>query len=261
TFTIARMHEIWEMKKDALHVTYKMNSFMYEEIKCSSCNTSGLTNFVLYDIPRFLLLKTESVDRDCINLIDDIDQIRIRPSDTHLPFDYHAQTFLLVLEEDDVVYLRKTTNGYSSLNKTTGQFVELRDLSIYETGLASRWTIFVYETDEDVFYPSLIDKITFDQSSLAEGMEPDIWTIDTVQDLLPTFTDILKVGPIQIKKDDIKVLLDNDGNINDLIIDAHLFITATKAPFHKRVLALETYTISEIIEKKLKHQNKNKTKT
>ncbi|CAF1029304.1 unnamed protein product [Rotaria sordida] len=257
TFTIARMHEIWEMKKDALHVTYKMNSFMYEEIKCSSCNTSGLTNFVLYDIPRFLLLKTESVDRDCINLIHDIDQIRIRPSYTHLPFDYHAQTFLLVLEEDDVVYLRKTTNGYSSLNKTTGLFVELRDLSIYETGLASRWTIFVYETDEDVFYPSLIDKITFDQSSLAEGMEPDIWTIDTVQDLLPTFTDILKVGPIQIKKDDIKVLLDNDGNINDLIIDAHLFITATKAPFHKRVLALETYTISEIIEKKLKHIKKS----
>ncbi|CAF1327049.1 unnamed protein product [Rotaria sp. Silwood1] len=257
TFTITRMHDVWQIKTDALHVTYKMNSFMYEEIKCSSCNSSGLTNFVLYDIPRYLLLKTESAGTDCIDLIHDMDQIRIRPSDTHLPFDYHVQTVLLVLDEDDIVYLRKTTNGYSSLNKTTGQFVELRDFSIDETGLASRWTIFVYETDEEVFYPPLIDKITFDQSTLAEAMEPDIWTIDTVQDLLPTFPDILKVGPIQIQKDDMKILLDNDGNINDLIIDAHLSITATTAPFHKRVLALETHTISEIIEKKVKHIKKS----
>ncbi|CAF3760562.1 unnamed protein product, partial [Rotaria sp. Silwood1] len=257
TFTAARMYEVWQMKKDALHVTYKMNSFMYEEIKCSSCNTSGLTNFVLYDIPRFLLLKTESTGTDCVSLIDDIDQIRIRPSDIHLPFDYHVQTILIVLEEDDIVYLRKTTNGYSSLNKTTGQFEELRNVSAYETGLASRWIIFVYETDENVFYPPLIDKITFDQSTLAEGIEPDIWTIDTVQDLLPTFTDILRLGSIQIKKDDIKLLLDNDGDINDLIIDAHLYITATTAPFHKRVLAMETHTVSEIIQKKVKHIKKS----
>ncbi|CAF4619150.1 unnamed protein product, partial [Rotaria sp. Silwood2] len=257
TFTIARMHEVWQMKKDASHVTHKMNSFMYEEIKCSSCKTSGLTNFVLYDIPRFLLLKTESAGKDCISLIDDINQIRIRPSDTHLPFHYHIQTVLIVLEEDEIVYLRKTTNGYSSLNKTTGQFEELRNVSAYETGLASRWITFVYETDENVFYPPLIDKITFDQSTLAESVEPDIWTIDTVQDLLPTFTDILRVGPIQIKRDDIKLLLDNDGDINDLIIDAHLFITATTATFHKRVLAMDTHTVSEIIQKKIKHIKKS----
>ena len=62
-------------------------------------------------------------------------------------------------------------------------------------------------------------------------MEPDMWTIDTVQGLLPTFTDILKVGPVQMKKDDIKILLDNDSNIKDIVIDAHLFTTAIIAPF------------------------------
>ncbi|CAF4666543.1 unnamed protein product, partial [Rotaria sp. Silwood2] len=113
------------------------------------------------------------------------------------------------------------------------------------------------ETDENVFYPPLIDKITFDQSTLAESVEPDIWTIDTVQDLLPTSADILRVGPIQIKKDDIKLLLDNDGDINDLIIDAHLFITATTATFHKRILAMETHTVSEKIQKKIKHIKKS----
>ncbi|CAF3553711.1 unnamed protein product, partial [Rotaria sp. Silwood2] len=132
-----------------------------------------------------------------------------------------------------------------------------RNVSAYKTGLASRWITFVYETDENVFYPPLIDKITFDQSTLAESVKPDIWTIDTVQDLLPTFTDILRVGPIQIKKDDIKLLLDNDGDINDLIIDAHLFITATTATFHKRILAMETHTVSEKIQKKIKHIKKS----
>ena len=223
------------MKKDALHVTYRMNSFMHEEVKCSSCNIAGLTNFILYDIPRFLLLKTKSADIDCTSLIDYIDQIRIRPSNMHLPFDYHVHTDLIVLEEDDIVYLRKTTNGYSSLNKTTGPFEELCHLSTYEAGLTSRWTIFVYET---VFYPPSIDKITLDQSTL---VEPDIWAIDTVQDLLPTFTDTLRIGPIQIKKDDIKLLLDNNGDINDLIMDAHLFITATTGPFQEGVLAVETH--------------------
>ena len=199
-------------------------------------------------------MKTESADIDCTSLIDYIDQIRIRPSDMHLPFDYHVHTVLIVLEEDDIVYLRKITNGYSSLNKTTGQFEKLHHLSTYEAGVASRWIIFVYET---VFYPPSIDKITLDQSTLAESMESDIWTIDTVQDLLPTFTDTLRVGPIQIKKDDIKLLLDNNGDINDLIIDAHLFITATTAPFQERVLPVETHAVSEIIEKRLKHITKS----
>ena len=125
------MYEVWQTKNDVLHVTDKMNSFTYEEVKCSSCNTSGLTSFVLYDIPRFLLLKTESADEDGVSLINDLDQIRIRPSDTHLPLDYHAQTVLLILDEDDIVYLRRTTNGYSPLNNTTGQFQETRQLSTH----------------------------------------------------------------------------------------------------------------------------------
>ncbi|CAM4971875.1 unnamed protein product [Rotaria socialis] len=247
------MHEIWQMKKDASHVTHKIQFFMHEEINCSSCKTAGLTNFVLYDIPRFLIFKTESINTDCITLIDDINQLRIRPLDTNLPFDYHLQTVLIVLEEDDIVYLRKTTNGYTSFNKTTGQFVQLRDLSTYQTGLASRWIIFIYQTDENVFYPALMDKITLDQSTLAENMEPDEWTINTVHDLLPTFTDTLKIGSVQLKKDDIKTLLDNDADINDLIINVHLLIIASTAPFHKRVLAVESHTISDIIENKLKN--------
>ncbi|CAF4791551.1 unnamed protein product, partial [Rotaria socialis] len=253
TFTVVRMHEIWQMKKDASHVTHKIQFFMHEEINCSSCKTAGLTNFVLYDIPRFLIFKTESINTDCITLIDDINQLRIRPLDTNLPFDYHLQTVLIVLEEDDIVYLRKTTNGYTSFNKTTGQFVQLRDLSTYQTGLASRWIIFIYQTDENVFYPALMDKITLDQSTLAENMEPDEWTINTVHDLLPTFTDTLKIGSVQLKKDDIKTLLDNDADINDLIINVHLLIIASTAPFHKRVLAVESHTISDIIENKLKN--------
>ena len=99
-----------------------MNSFMYEEVKCSSCNTLGLTDFVLYNILRFLLLKTESAYEDCISLINDVGRIRIRPSDIHFSFDYHAQTVVIILDEDDIVCLRKTTNGYQSLNETTGQF-------------------------------------------------------------------------------------------------------------------------------------------
>ncbi|CAF4901642.1 unnamed protein product, partial [Rotaria magnacalcarata] len=66
-----------------------------------------------------------------------------------------------------------------------------------------------------------MDKITLDQSTLAENMEPDEWTINTVHDLLPTFTDTLKIGSVQLKKDDIKTLLDNDADINDLIINVH----------------------------------------
>ena len=108
-----------------------------------------------------------------------------------------------------------------------------------------------------LFYPPSIDKITLDQSTLAESMESDIWTTDTVQDLLPTFTDTLRVGPIQIKKDDIKLLLDNNGNINDLIIDAHLFITATTAPFQERVLPVVIHVVSKIIEKRLKRITKS----
>ena len=91
------------------------------------------------------------------------------------------------------------------MNKTTGHFQEIRQLSTHGIDLASCWTIFVCEIDENVFYPSSIDRVTFDQDTLAECMEPDMWTIDTVQDLLPTFSDILKVGPVQMKKDDIKI--------------------------------------------------------
>ncbi|CAM4985835.1 unnamed protein product [Rotaria socialis] len=199
------MHEIWQMKKDASHVTHKIQFFMHEEINCSSCKTAGLTNFVLYDIPRFLIFKTESINTDCITLIDDINQLRIRPLDTNLPFDYHLQTVLIVPEEDDIVYLRKTTNGYTSFNKTT-----------------------------------------------AEKMQPDKLAINAVQDLLPTFTDILKIGLVQLKND-IKTLLDNDADINDLIINVHLLITASTAPFHKHVLVVESHTVSNIIENKLKY--------
>ena len=76
-------------------------------------------------------MKTESANEDGVSLIDDIDQIRIRPSDAHLPLDYRAHTVLLILDEDDIVYLRRTTNSYSFLNNTTGQFQEIRQLSVH----------------------------------------------------------------------------------------------------------------------------------
>lgn len=50
----------------------------------------------------------------------------------------------------------------------------------------------------------------------------------------------------------MNILLDNNGNINDLIIDAHLCITAMKSPLDQRVLALSTHIVSEIIERRFR---------
>ncbi|CAF1202066.1 unnamed protein product [Didymodactylos carnosus] len=65
-----------------------------------------------------LLLKTANNDSDCVNLIDDVDQLLIRPSLYHPTFEYIV---LIVLEEDDIIYLRKTGHSYSSYNKLSGQ--------------------------------------------------------------------------------------------------------------------------------------------
>lgn len=252
TYEICRMHKIWQMSNETNNITAAMNEFMFDEIKCSSYNMSGLTNCVVHDIPRFLLLTTTSANPDCINMIDDADTLFIRPSFTHSSFEYNVQTMIIVLEEDDIIYLRKTQSGYSSYNKNNHCFEPLHDFSTQHTRFASRWTIFVYETYEHIFYASELQKISFDQTGLTATTEPDDYTMDTVDGLLPLFTAYLNVGPIRIRLDDIKVLLDKQGDLNDLIINAHLFVTATAASLQKRVLAVQSYVISEIIQKRLK---------
>jgi hypothetical protein len=249
------MHDVWEMKSNVEYISGVMTNFLSDEIKCSSCERLGLTNVVLYDIPRFLILKTISNDSDCINLIDDIEQLFIRPSPSHPSFEYNVQTVLIVLEEDNIVYLRKTGMGYSSFNETSGDFELLNDVTSEHAGLASRWTIFIYESNDTVFEAPTLDKIHLDQNDLAATIEPEECTIDTVQGLLPSFKGPFKVSDIQIKLEHINTLLNKDGDINDIIIDGHLFITASNASPDHKVLAIPCYLASQIIDKQLKQMS------
>jgi len=250
------MHEVWQMKSNIDYISTAMTNFLYDEIKCSSCRKLGLTNSILYDIPQFLLLKAVSDDSDCINLIDDVELLFVRPSPSHPSFEYDVQTVLIVLEEDNIAYLRKTGNGYSSYNKTSGEFELLNDLPAQQTGLSSRWTIFIYETQATIFELPPLEKIYLDQNALSANTEPEASTIDTVQGLLPSFKKPFDVGPIEMKPSDIKTLLDKDGDINDLIIDGHLLITASNGSPDYKILTVPSYLTTQIIDKQLKQMPK-----
>jgi hypothetical protein len=246
------MHEIWQMKSTAEHINAEMVTFVYKQIKCSSCPILGLTNSVLYDIPRFLLLNSRSNDTDCVKLIDDIDSLFIQPSLTYPLFEYNVQTVMIVLEEDQIMYLRKNGSEYSSYNKISGEFEALRDLTTQQTGLASSWTIFVYETEAVVFNLPSLQKIIFDQTNMQSALEPDVFSIGTVQGLLPSFDRPFNVGSIQMEQKTIDLLIQKETDLNDLIINGHLSLTVSAAPTNGRVLALDSLIVSEIVDKRLK---------
>ena len=222
---------------------------MFTEIKCSSCSRLGYTNSVVYDLPRFLILRTRSNVDECVNFIDDIDQLVIRPTATHRQVEYNVQTAMIVLEEDHIVYLKKNSNGYSSYNESTNQFESLNNVTAEDTGLASRWTLFVYETADASCKDLLFQKTILDVTDLPSAVQPEDYLIETVNGLLRGYKNGVNVGFIKISADDMKVLLDKNGDINDLIIDAHLSITAS----NERVLAIPTYLIRQIIFKKVKN--------
>ncbi len=68
------------------------------------------------------------------------------------------QTVLILLEEDEIIHLRKNGSKYSSYDKISGPFEALRDLTAQQTELPSSWTVFAYETEADVFNPLRLEK-------------------------------------------------------------------------------------------------------
>lgn len=249
------MHEIWSMKSTAKHISDGMANFINKDILCSGCQKPGLTNTFIYHLPKFLILNIRSsIDANYINLIDEVDALFIEPLNTSsLVVEYNIQTVLIVLEDDQIVYLRKDGNAYLSYNKATNQFEKILNLTTQQTGLSSNWTIFIYETSHTTFdYPQL-DKILLDQNSLSSPPEPDVLSIGVVQDLLPKFNRPFKVCSIQMEQHHIEDLRDENKNLNDLVINSHLRLTASTAPGNKRVLALDSLIVSDILRKNLKH--------
>ena len=257
TSIVDRMHGVWQMKSDIEYINTAMINFLYDEIKCSSCQKLGLSNSILYSIPQFLLLKAVSDDSECINLINDVEVLFVRPSPSHPSFEYDVQTVLIVLEEDNIIYLRKSGRGYSSYNKTSGEFELLDDLPAQQTGLASRWTVFIYETNATIFELPPLEKMYLDQSALSTNTEPEASTIDVVLGLLPSFKKPFDVGSIELKPIHIQTLLDKNGDINDLIIDAHLLITASSGSSHYKILTVPSYLTRQIIDQQLKQMPTN----
>ncbi|CAF4594053.1 unnamed protein product, partial [Rotaria magnacalcarata] len=187
TYAVDRLHDVRQMQTSIEDVNAIINSFVYEETKCSKCKEQGLTRVMLYDIPRFLILKTRNTDPNAINFIDDSGLLHIRPSFSHPSFEYNMETVLIVLEENAIFYLRKTENGYSSYNKATSEFEPIQDFSTCQTGLASNLILFVYKTETTVLDTPTLNKILFDQNNLTATTEPESWAIETVQGLLPAF--------------------------------------------------------------------------
>ncbi|CAF1043439.1 unnamed protein product [Adineta ricciae] len=176
----------------------------------------------------------------------------IKPTCYHRNIEYNAQTVMMVLEEDYIVYLRKNPNGYSSYNETTKQFELLKEVTAENTGLSCRWMVFVYETVDIVFPPFPMQKTTRHQTDLPPSLGPEDYIDEFVNDLLPIYEKGFLVGSIHIKLDDMTILLSPNGDINDLIIDAHLSITASSAASNNKVLAVPSYLIRQIILKKLR---------
>ncbi|CAF1437308.1 unnamed protein product [Adineta ricciae] len=114
------------------------------------------------------------------------------------------------------------------------------------------WMVFVYETVDIVFPPFPMQKTTQHQTDLPPSVGPEDYIDEFVNDLLPIYEKGFLVGSIHIKLDDMTVLLSPNGDINDLIIDAHLFITASSTASNNKVLAVPSYLIRQIILKKLR---------
>jgi hypothetical protein len=240
------------MKSTTDHINDEMTNFIDKQVTCRICKALGPATFALYDIPQFLLLKTRSNDTDCIQLIDDADLLTIKPSITCPSFEYTIQTVLIVLLGDEIFYLRKTGSGYSSYNKFSGRFEILHDSTAMGTGRASNWMIFAYETKDVVFKSPRLEKKILDPINFLLTSEPDVSCNRTVLDRLASLTGQFEVGPAGIEPEDIQTLIEQNGDLNDSIINSHLYLTALNATANNRVLAMQTYFVSDIIENRLK---------
>ena len=195
TYSVDPLHEIWELKTHVDRVNISINDFSNKDIKCSSCPTRGLNNSVLYDIPRFSIFTLRTNDSQCAKLIDEVEFLSIRPTQMSSQIEYSIQTAMIVLEDDEVFFLRKTPDGFSYFNKATRQFELLNDFVAAQAGLAAKWIIFIFETDTPVFVLKELRKTSIEQNKLEPAMEPDVWSIKTVQGPLPTFTRSFDVVP------------------------------------------------------------------
>ncbi|UJR13059.1 hypothetical protein I4U23_000085 [Adineta vaga] len=257
TLTCERFHEVWEMKSNGNHIDNVLDHFMVKEIKCSSCSHMGYTNGVLYDLPRFLIFKSHSDLEESIDLIHNVERLIIKPTFYHYGIEYNQGTVMLVHEEDNIVYLRKSPNGYTSYNESSNQFELLKDVTTVDTDLSSRWSILIYETADMAYKSFKLQNAALDRTHLPVDVEPEDVIIEVINGLLPSYKNGFTVDFIQIKLDDMNVLLEKDGDINDLIIDAYLSITASNAPSDDKVMAVPSYLMRQIIFKKIKGLPKN----
>ena len=199
-YLVERMHEIWKMKANADHIGAAINNFCYKEFQCSACRHVGLTETMIYDIPQYLLLKVMSNDGDCADLIDEVDSLVIQPLASQTTVEYNAQTAIIVLDDDEILYLRKSDGGYSCFDQSAGRFQMLRDLTTQQSGLASSWTVFVYETRAIAFDPPQLKTLSLDQTSLQPSKEPEECSVGTVQGLFPSYTRCLSVNYVEMEK-------------------------------------------------------------
>jgi len=103
---------------------------------------------------------------------------------------------------------------------------------------------------------SPLTRAFIDQKNLQPTNEPEVWCIDTVQGFLPSFKKSFGIGNVIMRENDIEVLLDNDSQLNDLIIDSYLSIIASTTSSNNRVLAVQTYIVSQIIKKRVNRFDK-----
>ena len=252
TFVVERFCDIFEMKAHANHIKDAMFDFVYTEIKCSSCRHSGLTRAVLYDIPQYLVLTHKSDDTECVELINEVDLLVIEPSLENSKIDYSPTTVFIVLDNNELFYLRKLGNGLSYYNKMVGQFEQLTDITAQQVRLSTSWVVFVYETQTDAFAIPVLKRTTLNHDNCRAAIEPDVWSIETVLGLIPSFKDAFEVGDAIMTTKEINIILNENGDLNDLIIDGYLSMIASIVPSNIRVLAIPVYRISQMIEKRLK---------
>jgi hypothetical protein len=187
-------------------------------------------------------------DSNCIELIDDVYHLSIRLTPNFPPIDYFVQKVLVVPEGDDILFLRKTFDGYASFSKDSKRFESLHDVTIQQTSLASKWIIFVYQTNNTVFSLSDLRKVSIDQTILDSRIEPDDAAMDVVQGLLPSFIQPFDVGLVRLNKEDINRLCNKSGFLNDMIINAYLYIIAS-ASESNLIFTVPSYFVSKILRK------------
>lgn len=245
-----RFTDVFEMKYNGEHIKDAMLEFFYREIQCSSCKYSGLTRAILYDMPEYLVLDCKTEDMACIQLIDEVDFLTIKSSMEIPTFEYSANTVFIVVERNEMFYLQKKQDGFVYYDKQSKRFEHLKDISTHHINAAASWVVFIYKTDHDLFKLPDLQKSNLGQEHFLEATEPDLLSVATIQSLLPIFTERFDIGNIMMQKKHFNNLLDNHGDLDDLIIDAYLYELALFSPSSTSILAVPVHRVSIIVEKK-----------